>query len=80
MTCTSPCTISGLDPGTEYQFTVIPNNNCGSPTGCTGNATTLVQAGEHQVTSSFVETLVIACNCIIVSWQKYKFSYTYLVI
>ena len=39
MTCTSPCTISGLDPGTEYQFTVIPNNNCGSPTGCTGNMT-----------------------------------------
>ena len=40
MTCTSPCTISGLDPGTEYQFTVIPNNNCGSPTGCTGNTVT----------------------------------------
>ena len=37
MTCTSPCTISRLDPGTEYQFTVIPNNNCGSPTGCTGD-------------------------------------------
>ena len=37
MNCTSPCTISGLDPGTEYQFTVIPNNNCGSPTGCTRN-------------------------------------------
>ena len=40
MTCTSPCTISGLYPGTEYQFTVIPNNNCGSPTGCTGNMAT----------------------------------------
>ena len=37
--CTSPCTISGLDPGTEYQFTVIPNNNCGSPTGCPENTT-----------------------------------------
>ena len=37
MNCTSPCTISGLDPGTEYQFTVIPNSNCGSPTECTGN-------------------------------------------
>ena len=37
--CTSPCTIGGLDPGTEYQFTVIPNNNCGSPTGCPENTT-----------------------------------------
>ena len=40
MTCTSPCTISGLLNNTEYQFTVIPNNNCGSPTGCTGNTVT----------------------------------------
>ena len=40
MVCTSPCTISGLDPGTEYQFTVIPNNNCGNATGCTGNIAT----------------------------------------
>ena len=31
-TCTSPCSISGLDPGTEYQFTVIPNSKCGSHT------------------------------------------------
>ena len=46
MTCTSPCTISGLDPGTEYQFTVIPNNNCGSPTGCTGNNATAQTACE----------------------------------
>ena len=30
MNCTSPCITSGLDPGTEYQFTVIPNKNCGS--------------------------------------------------
>ena len=44
--CASPCTISGLDPGTEYQFTVIPNNNCGSPTGCTGNTATVEIACE----------------------------------
>ena len=44
---TSPCTISGLDPGTEYQFTVISHNNCGSPTGCTGN----------------IATAHIACEC-----------------
>ena len=37
---TSTCNISGLDSGTEYQFTVIPNNNCGSPNGCTWNNVT----------------------------------------
>ena len=56
MTCTSPCTISGLDPGTEYQFTVIPNNNCGSPTGCTEKNATAQTACkcEHQ----------FACVCV----------------
>ena len=49
MNCTSPCTISGLDPGTEYQFTVIPNNNCGSPTGCTGNNATAQTACECDI-------------------------------
>ena len=50
MNCTtSPCIISGLDPGTEYQFTVIPNNNCGSPTGCTGNMATVRTLGEQCV-------------------------------
>ena len=44
MTCTSPCTVSGLDPtideldsGIDYNFTVTPNNNCGSARGCGGN-------------------------------------------
>ena len=46
MTCTSPCIISGLDPGTEYQFTVISSNNHGSPTGCTGNMATAQTACE----------------------------------
>ena len=46
-TCTSPCNISGLYPGTEYQFTVIPNNNCGSPTGCTGNISTVITLGKQ---------------------------------
>ena len=48
MNCTSPCTISGLYPGTEYQFTVIPNNNCGSPTGCTGNMATVETAAASE--------------------------------
>ena len=48
MTCTSPCTISGLDPGTEYQFTVIPNNDCGSSTGCTWNNATAQTACESE--------------------------------
>ena len=47
MTCTtSPCTINGLDPGTEYQFTVIPKNNCGSATGCAENTATAETACE----------------------------------
>ena len=58
MNCTSPCTISGLDPGTEYQFTVIPNNNCGSPTGCTGNMATARTPSEllRQCVSSQIGT------------------------
>ena len=46
VSCTSPCNISRLDPGTEYHFTVIPNNNCGSPTGCTGNKATVGTFGK----------------------------------
>jgi hypothetical protein len=42
VTCTSPCTVSGLLPGTEYNFTVIPTNNCGSAGDCTRNIDTLV--------------------------------------
>ena len=39
MNCTtSPCTISGLNVCEDYQLMVVPNNNCGSPTGCTGNS------------------------------------------
>ena len=30
VTCTSPCTIRGLDPCMNYSITVIPNNNCGN--------------------------------------------------
>ena len=69
MTCTSPCTISGLDPGTEYQFTVIPNNNCGSPTGCTGNRATAQTACEceHQ--------FVCACVCVYEPTSLYHKSY-----
>ena len=37
MTCTSPCTISGLDPCVNYRITITPTNNCGSATGCTGS-------------------------------------------
>ena len=39
MNCTtSTCNISGLNVCEDYQLTVVPNNNCGSPTGCTGNS------------------------------------------
>ena len=37
MTCTSPCTISGLDPCVDYNVTITPTNNCGSATGCNGS-------------------------------------------
>ena len=40
--CTSTsCSISGLDPGTEYQFTIIPNNECGTPPECDENKVNL---------------------------------------
>ena len=54
--CTSPCTICGLDPGTEYQFTVIPNNICGVPTGCTGHNATA------ETTCEF-NWILIVCAC-----------------
>ena len=37
VTCTSQCTISGLDPCVDYNITLTPTNNCGSATGCTGS-------------------------------------------
>ena len=59
--CTSPCTISGLDPDTEYQFTVIPYNYCGSPTGCTENSATAQTAGkcEHPFVCACVNTYLL---------------------
>ena len=49
MTCTSPCTITGLHNGTEYQFTVIPINISGSPNGYTGNTANVTTLGEFVV-------------------------------
>ena len=43
---TGPCTISGLDPCVEYNLSAIPNNNCGSPTGCTGNSMVVASQGQ----------------------------------
>ena len=37
MNCTSPCTISGLDPCLNYSIILTVTNNCGSFTGCTGS-------------------------------------------
>ena len=58
MTCTSPCTISGLYPDTKYLFTVIPNSNCGSPTACTGNTATVQTAGDLKCEYPFL------CVCV----------------
>ena len=68
--CTSPCTVSGLDPGTEYQFTVILNNNCGSTTGCTGNTVTAHTACEceHQYDCVCVPTCMPAFIIILNSY------------
>ena len=46
---TSPCTITGLHNGTEYQFTVIPINISGSPNGYTGNTANVTTLGEFVV-------------------------------
>ena len=46
VTCTSPCTISGLDPCLNYSITVTPSNNCGSATGCTINSVTIPPKGQ----------------------------------
>ena len=76
MNCTtSPCIISGLDPGTEYQLTVIPNNICGSPTGCPGNTATVTTLGKQCMYMSgddngpniCADLLYIMCND-----QKYR--------
>ena len=40
MNCTSPCTISGLRNDTDYQFTVVANNNCGKNNGSSENMAT----------------------------------------
>ena len=51
---TGPCTISGLDPCVEYNLSAIPTNNCGSPTGCTGNIMVVTSQGQsYVVTLSF---------------------------
>ena len=36
----SPCTISGLDSNTTYNFTVTSNNNCGAGDASSASATT----------------------------------------
>ena len=66
VTCTSPCSISGLDNGTEYQFTVIPNNNCGSPTGCTGNTATVTTLGKklHIFTGNVLVSRSVLIYCV----------------
>ena len=46
MTCTNPCNISGLDPCVEYNLSAILSNNCGSPTGCTGNSMVVSSQGQ----------------------------------
>ena len=63
MNCTSPCTISGLDPCVEYNLSAIPNNNCGSPTGCTGNSMVVPAKGQcsyiTQKTASFIANVFL---------------------
>ena len=38
MVCSSsPCIIQGMRRDREYEYTVLPANDCGSPSGCTGS-------------------------------------------
>ena len=48
-TCTSPCTISGLNPCVNYSLTVTPSNNCGSATGCTTNTVDSPSQGQYDI-------------------------------
>ena len=60
ITCTSsPCAISGLDSGTEYQFTVISNNYCGSAIGCTENNATAETTCEYSNLTYVLELFVV---------------------
>ena len=78
MTCTtSPCTISGLNACEDYQLTVVPNNNCGSPTGCTENSVNVTSQGQYSYSmcsdvdnwrvaySSISIKIIISADCMI---------------
>ena len=62
MNCTSPCTFRGLDPDTEYQFTVIPNNNCASHTGCPGSSVTAQTTCKYSMTMYMCTSLYVSMS------------------
>ena len=53
----------------EYNLSAIPNNNCGSPTGCTGNS--MVVASQGQFTLQFNYSAIV---------MRFLFDYNPLIV
>jgi hypothetical protein len=51
----------------EYEYTVLPTNNCGSPSGCTGNTVTFALAKCNVCTTSAASIIPTALAAVVPS-------------